>query len=322
MIGVVTILLLAIGGIPAMAKKDPKIMYMKLSLPNTPVATISQQYRDLDYGLRIQVRNEVRDNDVVNLSELPTKEAKAFPDFEIETPITPSVEQYLDRTASELGFKVADDFNTDYILNVTIKELSVRVRSYDIKGKNYRYAATMMVSWELLDSDHKTVIGSTISTGHAKSNTQTGAVEALTSAYVQALNGIDWNRIAPKLHIAKSAHQEKNKQVSGKGDTALESTVIRWYIISSPQGADVMWRVVSSTPDVKNTNANYVGTTPYESTESFDIQGLTYNNSGNVQIEVTCERPGYIPQKKRFNLRQVIDQKEISAKFNLVKEEE
>lgn len=59
---------------------------------------------------------------------------------------------------------------------------------------------------------------------------------------------------------------------------------------------------------------------PYESTESFDIKGLTYNNSGNVQIEVTCERPGYLPQKKRFNLRQVIDQKEISAQFNLVKE--
>lgn len=67
-------------------------------------------------------------------------------------------------------------------------------------------------------------------------------------------------------------------------------------------------------------HSNYVGSTPYESTESFDIKGLTYNNSDNVQIEVTCERPDYLPQKKRFNLRQVIDQKEISAQFNLVKE--
>ncbi|MDE6742110.1 MAG: hypothetical protein K2J58_07245, partial [Muribaculaceae bacterium] len=98
-------------------------------------------------------------------------------------------------------------------------------------------------------------------------------------------------------------------------------TVIRWYIQSSPQGADVSWRVVSSTPDVANTNSNFVGTTPYESTESFDIRGLTYNNSGNVQIEVSCEKPGYLTQRKRFNLRQAIDQKEISAKFNLVKDE-
>lgn len=92
-------------------------------------------------------------------------------------------------------------------------------------------------------------------------------------------------------------------------------------IISNPQGADVSWRVVSSTTEVSNTNSSFVGTTPYESTESFDIKGLSYENSGNVQIEVMCERPGYLPQKKRFNLRQVIDQKEISAKFNLVKDE-
>lgn len=31
---------------------------------------------------------------------------------------------------------------------------------------------------------------------------------------------------------------------------------------------------------------------------------------------------GYITQRRRFNLRQAIDQREISAKFNLIKEEE
>ena len=114
---------------------------------------------------------------------------------------------------------------------------------------------------------------------------------------------------------------EGNKKVTGEGNTALESTIIRWYIDSSPKGADVSTRVVSSTSDVKNTNQNYVGSTPYETTEAFDIKGLTFNNSGDVQIEVTCEKAGYITQKKRFNLRQAIEQKEISTKFNLVKDE-
>ena len=109
--------------------------------------------------------------------------------------------------------------------------------------------------------------------------------------------------------------------MTGEGNTALESTVIRWYVESSPKGDDVYWRVVSSTPQVKNTNQNFLGSTPYESTETFDIKGLTYNNSGNVQIEISCEKNGYITQKKRFNLRQVIDQKEISTKINLVKDE-
>ncbi|MEF2644025.1 MAG: hypothetical protein U0M50_08195 [Paramuribaculum sp.] len=40
-----------------------------------------------------------------------------------------------------------------------------------------------------------------------------------------------------------------------------------------------------------------------------------------MQIEITCEKPGYLPQRRRFNVRQAIDQKEISAKFNLVREE-
>ena len=114
---------------------------------------------------------------------------------------------------------------------------------------------------------------------------------------------------------------ERNSRVVGDGNTALEHTIIRWYIISSPMGADVSWRVISSTPDVKNTNAAYVGTTPYETTEAFDIRGLRYQNSGDVQIEITCEKPGYLPQRRRFNVRQAIDQKEISAKFNLVREE-
>lgn len=59
----------------------------------------------------------------------------------------------------------------------------------------------------------------------------------------------------------------------------------------------------------------------YESTETFDIKGLTYNNSGNVQIEILCEKPGYLPQKKVFNLRTAIDQKSINAHFTLVKDE-
>lgn len=315
-----TIACMLLCALPLQAKKKAVQRNISISLEGNP-SDISRQFGKLDYGLRFQVRSEVDDHNIVNLTELPTKEAASFPAVVLENSLTHSTEQYLDRRAAALGFDVCADFDTDYILAITIKECKLRVRAYNSKRKEYRSSAAVVISWELLDSDHQTVIGSTTSTGHATANSEYGIAVPLSEAYFKALDGIDWSRIAPKLKIAKSARQEKNKMVTGKGDTALESTVIRWYITSTPQGADVTWRVVSSTPDVKNTNGNYVGNTPYESTESFDIQGLTYNNSGNVQIEVTCEKHGYISQKKRFNLRQVIDQKEISAKFNLVKEE-
>ncbi len=106
------------------------------------------------------------------------------------------------------------------------------------------------------------------------------------------------------------------------GNTSLERTVIRWYFESEPQGARIFWRVISSVPDqVKNSNENWLGNTPFEETRSFNILGLTYENSRDVQIEIKVRRPGYIDQTKRFNVRQAIDQQEISSFFDMVKEE-
>ena len=107
------------------------------------------------------------------------------------------------------------------------------------------------------------------------------------------------------------------------GTTSLERTVIRWYFESQPQGARIFWRVISSCPDqVKNTNELWLGNTPFEETRSFNIQGLTYENSRDVQIEIKVRRNGYLDQTKRFNVRQAIDQQEISSFFDMVKNEE
>ena len=107
------------------------------------------------------------------------------------------------------------------------------------------------------------------------------------------------------------------------GQTALERTVIRWYFESAPQGARIFWRVISSAPDqVKNTNELWLGNTPFEETRSFNIQGLTYENSRDVQIEIKVKRNGYLDQTKRFNVRQAIDQQEISSFFDLIKAED
>lgn len=104
------------------------------------------------------------------------------------------------------------------------------------------------------------------------------------------------------------------------GATSLEKTIIRWFFDSQPRGARIFWRVISSVPaQVKPTNELYLGTTPYEETRSFNILGLTYENSRDVQIEVKMTREGYIDMTKRFNVRAAIDQQEISSFFDMVK---
>jgi hypothetical protein len=115
--------------------------------------------------------------------------------------------------------------------------------------------------------------------------------------------------------------EEPQSQVEGYGDTALEQTIIRWDVQSRPQGADIFWRVVSKTPEVKSTNNKYLQTTPYEATKALDIRGLTYQTSGNVRIILRCEKEGYLPQEKEYDVRMVLDQEEISAFFRLVKDE-
>lgn len=117
---------------------------------------------------------------------------------------------------------------------------------------------------------------------------------------------------------------EENNMVTrdAPGQTALERTVIRWYFDSEPRGARIFYRVISSIPSiVKNTNETYLMTTPFEETRAFNILGLTYENSRDVQIEIKLSKKGYEDQIKRFNVRQAIDQQEISSFFEMVEKE-
>ena len=103
------------------------------------------------------------------------------------------------------------------------------------------------------------------------------------------------------------------------GTTSMEDTVIRWFIDSDSRGARIFWRVISNVPnEVKNTNESYMTTTPFEETRGFSIPGLTYENSRNVTIEIKISKRGYEDQVKRYNVRQALDQQEISGFFELV----
>lgn len=270
----------------------------------------------LDYGIRLSFQDARSSDRVLERHDYyltSTPRESVYPD--VRSFVSESCRRYM-RT---LGFNLDADVSTDYIMNIKMSKFNL---SY-LSGAGWSGVVELTI--EVFDHNRTMVYPSTKAVGRATisggASDRVAPSAAMNKAYKLALEDIDWDRIAFFLKKASSPKLEANKSVTGEGNTALESTVIRWYVDSSPKGADVSWRVVSSTQDVKNTNANYVGSTPYETTETFDIKGLTYNNSGNVQIEVMCEKAGYITQKKRFNVRQAIDQKEISTKFNLIKEE-
>lgn len=289
----------------------PRII--NLALTEEPQAN---RYVELDYGVRLNVRDARSNSRVLQKYDAS---ATTLPQVQTDPEIVSFVSESTRRYMRTMGFNLDSDVATDYMLTLSVREFNLGFLS------GVGWSGTVQLNVEVHDQDRKLVYPSVVAVGRASlggsGNDFLAGARALNTAYANALKDIDWDRIAFFLKRAASPALEKNKQVTGAGNTALESTVIRWYVDSTPKGADVSTRIVSSTPEVKNTNQNYVGSTPYETTETFDVKGLTFNNSGNVQIEVVCEKPGYIAQKKRFNLRQAIEQKEISTKFNLVKEE-
>lgn len=274
---------------------------------------VKQQFADLNNGLRLKITSDVSNDDIIDNSEVPTSWLS-----HTKYTVTPSLRQYVQESASQfvkrLGFKYGTGMDKEYVLNVN-------VRRFVYRNSTNNATATVTLEYTLTNRYDEVIVPSQSVTGRSQKSSKTDLISSiLERAYMKALNDIDWDRIATILNSKPSQTSQTKTESKSETNPKLENTIIRWYIVSSPQGADVTWRVISSTPDVKNTNGNYVGNTPYESTESFDVKGLTYDNAGNVQIEVLCEKTGYLPQKKRFNLRQAIDQKEISAKFNLIKD--
>lgn len=297
---------------PTPAPEPPTINLALTEMPQ------SNKFVNLDYGIKLNVKDERASHKQSILYKhdnyLTSKPVvNVYPD--VKSFVSESMRRYM-RT---MGFNLDADISTDYLLDVRINEYNV---SY-LAGIGW--SATVGMTISVYDNNNQLVYPNVEIVGRevmsASGSNYTYATQVINAAYVNALEDIDWDRIAYFLKRADSPAQEKNKQVTGDGSTSLEHTILNWEVTSRPAGADVYWRVISSTPDVKNTNKNYKSTTPYESTESFDIKGLTYNNSGDVQIEILCEKPGYLPQKKVFNVRAAIDQKSINAHFTLVKDE-
>ena len=304
-------MLAACGSSKKVVATGPRIL--NLALVEEPY---SNRYVDLDYGIRLNVRDGRANTKFVQKYDAS---AVSLPSVQVNPDLLSFVGESTRRYMRTMGFVLNADVATDYMMTIMLREFAVNYLS------GVGWSGTVQMNVEMHDRNGRLVYPNVVVSGRANGSGNSSdfiaAAQTLNKAYANALRDIDWDRIAFFLRKADTPALEKNKQVTGDGNTSLEATVIRWYIDSSPRGADVSSRIVSSVSDVKNTNQNYVGSTPYETTETFDIKGLTFNNSGNVQIEITCEKPGYITQKRRFNLRQVIEQKEISTKFNLVKEE-
>jgi len=298
--------------VPTLTPPQPQTI--NLTLAKTPQA---DKYANLEYGIRLNVQDNRSDKRMIQVFDAATT---SKPEVNINPEIGSFVPESMRRYMRTLGLNMDADVATDYLMQVTIKEFHVDWLS------GIGWNGTVILDVKVFDHNRTVVYPTTEVAGRASvygnSSSISLAQEAINNAYVNALDDVDWDRIAFFLHRANNPKDEANKQVKGEGNTALEHLVIHWNVNSRPQGADVEWRVISQTPEVKNQNFKYLETTPYEGSETLNIKGLTYNNSGLVQIEVRCIKKGYHTQTKKYDVRSLIDENDVSYMFRLVPEEE
>lgn len=293
---------------------EPQVYTLNLALVSTPQA---DKYANLEYGIRLNVQDVRADKRFIQIYDAS---ATQLPRFQVNPGIGSFVSESTRRYMRTMGFNLDADVATDYLMQLEVKEFHTDYLS------GIGWNGTVIMNLKVFDHNRTVVYPSVEVTGRATASgsatSLTAANQAINKAYVNALEDIDWDRIAYFLHRASSPKQEANKKVEGEGNTALEHLVIHWNVNSRPQGADVYWRVISQTPEVKNQNYKYLETTPYEGSETLNIKGLTYNNSGLVQIEVKVEKTGYYSQTKKYDVRSLIDENDVSYMFRLIPEEQ
>lgn len=292
---------------------EPQPQTINLALVETPQA---DKYANLEYGIRLNVEDGRSDKRLIQIYDAS---ATSKPIVNVNPGIGSFVPESMRRYMRILGFNMDADVATDYLMQVTIKEFHTDWLS------GIGWNGTVIMDIKIFDHDRTVVYPTTEVAGRAAvyGNAQSASLaqQAINRAYANALADIDWDRVAFFLHRSKDPKQEASKKVSGEGNTALEHLVIHWNVNSRPQGADVSWRVISQTPDVKNQNYKYLETTPYEGAETLNIKGLNYNNAGNVQIEIKCEKKGYYTQTKKLDILSLIDDNDVSYMFRLVPED-
>lgn len=297
----------------APAAPQQQRMTINLALTGNPVA---DKYANLEYGIRLNTQDSRADKQLIQVYDAA---ATSKPIVTVNPEVTSFVPESMRRYMRTMGFNMDADVATDYLMQVSIKEFHTDWLS------GIGWNGTVIMDVKIYDHNRTVVYPTTEVAGRASvygsAQSAAYAQQAINQAYANALADIDWDRVAYFLHRAKDPKQEANKKVSGEGNTALEHLTVHWNVNSRPQGADVFWRVISQTPDVKNQNYKYLETTPYEGSETINIKGLTYNNAGNVQIEIKCEKKGYYSQTKKLDILSLIDDNDVSYMFKLVPED-
>ena len=294
------------------AKKSASLRgTVNLALTSMPQAN---KYVNLAYGIRVNVRDDRANQRIIQVYD--GSSTTTLPEVQCNPSVMAFVPESARRYMRTMGFNLDADVATDYLLQITVSEYHVDFLS------GVGWCGTVILGISVSDHDRNLVYPNVDVEGRATvqgdAKNLIAANTAINQAYANALADVDWDRIAFFLHKAK---EDKKKDAKEAG-APLDQVTVHFTIDSRPRGADIYWRVISNTPEVKNQPYKYLQTTDYESTETLNIKGLTRENAGNVQIEIKVEKDNFYPKSTKLSVLSLIDDNDVSKMFKLVPMEE
>lgn len=307
--------LLTLFSVESGAKKvvAPTRATLNLALTTMPQAN---KYANLAYGIRLNVRDDRANQRLIQVYDGGS--TTSLPEAQSNPAVMAFVPESTRRYMRTMGFNLDADVATDYLLQMYVAEFHVDYMS------GVGWYGTVIMRIEVKDHNQTLVYPNVEIEGRASVSGSpydfSVANNAINQAYANALADIDWDRIAFFLHRAKEEKASNSKE--NDGNAPLDQVTVHFNIDSRPRGADIYWRVVSQTPEVKNQPYKYLQTTDYESTETLNIKGLTRANAGNVQIEIKVEKDNFYPKSTKLSVLSLIDDNDVSKMFKLVPMEE
>lgn len=99
--------------------------------------------------------------------------------------------------------------------------------------------------------------------------------------------------------------------------TNSEELVMQCNVDSDPDEARVFWRIISQDANVRNTEQQYLGKTPFKDKKAFRISGLSSKNADKVKLELIIKKNGYYDVTKIYSAAELLDILEINGFFEM-----
>ncbi|MDE6000496.1 MAG: hypothetical protein K2H04_10575, partial [Bacteroidaceae bacterium] len=198
-------------------KKETNMVEIPLIVSNKNVQTT---YPNLDKTIRLNVTSTVTENELIDDSNLPTTDKKLFLFSRFRFIPTPSIRDF------------ADDATNNYMQRMGLDVTQSGTFRFDVEVKTFKIIwlqfpnniadCEVVINYKLLDNTGQTIVPSSTASSRVRAIPLENFGTTLGRAYAEALNNVNWDRIAKYLMVTNTPKQEANTQVTGAGDTALE----------------------------------------------------------------------------------------------------